>query len=146
MRAVDIMGSVLMIVNGPPCVPHVTLSSHWQYRESHRVEYFDQKYSGSIKITTHLDHISHCEIILVIVGYKLVGSMDPPSILSKHSPRFNRLSRVRIVQLSRSWVDCHTFLGLTCWVSGKHLSTLARGRARVRQIDQIHFPHRGTAH
>ena len=92
-----------------------------------------------MKITTHLDHISHCKITLVIVWYKLVESMDPPSILPKHSPRFNRLSRVRIVQLSRSWVDCHTFLGLTCWVSGKHLSSLARGRARARQIDQIHF-------
>ena len=30
------------------------------------------KYSGSMKITTHLDHISHCKIILVIDWYKLV--------------------------------------------------------------------------
>ena len=36
------MGSLLMIANVPPYVPRVTLSSHWQYRESHRVEYFDK--------------------------------------------------------------------------------------------------------
>jgi hypothetical protein len=38
---------------------------------SHRVEYFD-KILRSNKITTHLEHISHCKIIVVIVWYKLV--------------------------------------------------------------------------
>ena len=30
------------------------------------------KYSGSMKITSHLDHVSHCKIKLVVVWYKLV--------------------------------------------------------------------------
>jgi len=30
------------------------------------------KYTGSMEITTHLHHISHCEIIWVIFWYKLV--------------------------------------------------------------------------
>ena len=33
---------------------------------------FLSKYSGSMKIITHLDHISHCKIILVIDWYNLV--------------------------------------------------------------------------
>ena len=47
------------------------------------------KYSGLMKVTTHLYHISHCKIILVIVWYKLVDKMDPPSILSEESPRLD---------------------------------------------------------
>ena len=47
------------------------------------------KYAGSMKITTHLYHISHCKIILVIVWYKLVKQMDSPSILSNYSLRLN---------------------------------------------------------
>ena len=47
------------------------------------------KHSGPMKVTTHLDHIGHCNIILVILWYKLVESMDPPNILSKYSPRLD---------------------------------------------------------
>jgi hypothetical protein len=36
------MDSLLIIVNVPQYVPRATLSFHWQYRESHRVEYFDK--------------------------------------------------------------------------------------------------------
>jgi hypothetical protein len=49
-----------------------------------------------MKITTHLDHISYFEIISVIVWYKLVEYMDPPSILSKHSPRLNQVTELRL--------------------------------------------------
>jgi hypothetical protein len=50
------------------------------------------KYSGSVRFTTHLDHMSHCKIILVIVWYKFVEQMDPPSILSAYSPRLDQRS------------------------------------------------------
>ena len=33
---------------------------------------FGAKYSDSMKITIHLDHMSHCKIVSVIVWYKLV--------------------------------------------------------------------------
>ena len=34
------------------------------------------KYAGSMKITTHMDHISHCKTILAIVQ---IGRMDGPA-------------------------------------------------------------------
>ena len=61
------------------------------------------KDSGSMKITTHLDHISHCKIILVIIWYKLVEQMDPPSILSKYSPRLDSRECIGATAVERIW-------------------------------------------
>jgi len=44
------------------------------------------KYSGSTKITTHLDHISHCKTAL---GKKMGESIDLSSIYDTHSPGLN---------------------------------------------------------
>jgi len=44
------------------------------------------KYPGSMKITTQLDHIRHCKNS---TWYKSVEKMDLPSMYHKHSPRFH---------------------------------------------------------
>ena len=44
------------------------------------------KHSGSMKITTRLNHMSHCRNSIL---YKMVEKMDLPSIHHKYSPRLD---------------------------------------------------------
>jgi len=86
------------------------------------------KYAGSMRITTHLDHTSHCKTISVIVWYKLVEKMDPPSILSKYSPRLDYPEALTL-DLHADRAEAEGLVGVEI-----HVQTLLPGRPQQSRV------------